>query len=147
MPPCPGRIEEESFTPALRLSTDSARSPICPAAAVTIAVSSRLDQPHLTAEGSANLLCSSPHTIAEATLGEGKSADGLQSLKWWRQGEVEKVREYCQKDVELTKRIFDYALQNNVVKYRDLGVLKEIKLNTSNWLVGNAKPMTFTLGF
>ncbi|MBI2612451.1 ribonuclease H-like domain-containing protein [Candidatus Kaiserbacteria bacterium] len=86
-------------------------------------------------------------TIAEATLGERKSADGLQSLKWWRQGEVEKVKEYCQKDVELTKRIFDYALQNSALKYRDLGALKEIKLNTSKWLTGEAKPMTFTLGF
>src|SRR5438034_6138980 len=35
MPPCPGRIEEESFTPALRFKTDSARSPNCPTAAVT----------------------------------------------------------------------------------------------------------------
>lgn len=86
-------------------------------------------------------------TLAEATLGEGKSGDGLQSLRWWKQGEVEKVKQYCQKDVELTKRIYEYALQNNTLKYRDLGQLKEIKLNTSTWLVGNAKPMTFSLGF
>ncbi len=86
-------------------------------------------------------------TISEATLGEQKSADGLQSLKWWKLGEIEKVKQYCQKDVELTKRIFDYALKNNTLKYRDLGILKEIKLNTSKWLVGDAKPMTFTLGF
>jgi len=86
-------------------------------------------------------------TISEATLGERKSADGLQSLKWWKQGEIEKVKQYCQKDVELTKRIFDHALKNSALKYRDLGVLREIKLNTSKWLVGDAKPMTFTLGF
>ncbi len=86
-------------------------------------------------------------TIAEATLGQKKIGDGLQSLKWWKQGEVEKVKEYCQKDVELTKRIFDFALKNNTLKYRDLGALKEIKLDTSKWLLGDAKPMTFTLGF
>jgi len=86
-------------------------------------------------------------TIAEATLGERKIADGLQSLKWWKQGEIEKVKEYCQKDVELTKRIFDYALQNNVLKYKDLGNKKDIKLDTSKWLATGAKPMTFTLGF
>ncbi|OGG80708.1 hypothetical protein A3A39_00050 [Candidatus Kaiserbacteria bacterium RIFCSPLOWO2_01_FULL_54_13] len=86
-------------------------------------------------------------TIAEAPLGEKKIADGLQSLKWWKQGEVEKVREYCIKDVELTKRIFDYALQNGLLKYRDFGGVKETKLNTSHWLVGDAKPMTFTMGF
>lgn len=85
--------------------------------------------------------------IAEATLGEKKIGDGMQSLRWWRQGEVEKVKEYCRKDVELTKKIFGYALQNNALKYRDLGALKEIKLNTSKWLMGEARPMTFTLGF
>ena len=86
-------------------------------------------------------------TIAEATLGEKKIGDGLQSLRWWRQGEVEKVREYCQKDVELTRRIFDYALQNGSLKYRDLGILREVKLNTLKWLEGAAKPMTFSMGF
>ncbi len=86
-------------------------------------------------------------SIAEGTLGEGKSADGAQSLKWWRAGEVEKVKEYCIKDVELTKRVLDFALKNNKLKYRDLGTTREIPLNTSKWLSGGAKPMTFTLGF
>src|SRR3989338_10525234 len=44
-------------------------------------------------------------TIAEATLGVKKIGDGAQSLRWWRAGEVEKVRAYCLKDVEITKRI------------------------------------------
>jgi DEAD/DEAH box helicase domain-containing protein len=86
-------------------------------------------------------------TIAEATLGEKKSADGAQSLKWWRQGEVEKVRRYCLKDVELTKRIYDHALKNSALKYRDLGILREVKLDTSGWLIGDTKPMTFSMGF
>lgn len=86
-------------------------------------------------------------TIAEATLGEKKIADGVQSLKWWRQGEVEKVREYCIKDVDLTKRIFDHALEKGSLKYRDFGGIKEAKLDTSQWLAGDAKPMTFTMGF
>lgn len=86
-------------------------------------------------------------TIAEATLGERKLADGIQSLRWWKQGEVDKVREYCKKDVELTKRLFDYALQNSAIKYRDFGAIKEAKLNTTKWLVGDAKPMTFSIGF
>jgi len=86
-------------------------------------------------------------TIAEATLGQKKIADGLQSLKWWKAGEVDKVREYCIKDVELTKRVFDHALEKGSLKYRDLGALKEIKLDTSRWLAADAKPMTFTMGF
>lgn len=85
--------------------------------------------------------------IAEGTLGEKKSADGMQSLKWWRAGEVDKVREYCLKDVELTKKIFDYALKNNSIKYQELGKVRDIKLDTSQWLSGSGSPMTFTLGF
>ncbi|QQG38355.1 MAG: ribonuclease H-like domain-containing protein [Candidatus Kaiserbacteria bacterium] len=85
-------------------------------------------------------------SVAAGTLGEGKSGDGSLSLKWWKQGEVEKVKMYCQKDVELTKRVFDYALQKGSLKYKDLGTTREIKLDTSKWLVAGAKPMTFTLG-
>ncbi|RJR14018.1 hypothetical protein C4585_00910 [Candidatus Parcubacteria bacterium] len=85
--------------------------------------------------------------IAEGTLGERKSADGLQSLRWWKAGEVEKVREYCIKDVELTKKIFDYALEHGGIKYRELGKTREVKLDTSRWLTGNSRPMTHTLGF
>ena len=86
-------------------------------------------------------------TIAEGTLGQKKIADGIQSLRWWKAGEVDKVREYCIKDVELTRRIFDYALEHSSIKYRDLGKLREIKLNTSAWLSGNSRPLTQTLGF
>jgi len=86
-------------------------------------------------------------TIAEATLGEQKSADGAQSLRWWRQGEIEKVREYCLKDVELTKKIFDYALAHNSLRYSELGKPREVKLDTSKWLSGGSRAMTHTLGF
>ncbi len=84
--------------------------------------------------------------LAEGTLGEGKSADGLQSLRWWRAGEVEKVREYCLKDVEITKRIFDYALEHGKLKYMELGKVREFPINTTAWLAADTKPMTFTLG-
>lgn len=86
--------------------------------------------------------------VAEGTLKDKKSAGkGGQSIIWWRQGEVEKVRDYCLKDVELTKKIFDYALEKGSIKYAELGSVKEAKVNTSHWLKAEAKPMTFTMGF
>ncbi len=84
--------------------------------------------------------------IAEATLGENKSGNGAQSLQWWRAGEVEKVRAYCLKDVEITKNIFDYALKNNSIKYKELGKSREVKLDTSKWLAQSGGAMTYTLG-
>jgi DEAD/DEAH box helicase domain-containing protein len=86
-------------------------------------------------------------SIAEGTLGTKKIASGSQSLVWWRAGEVEKVREYCLKDVEITKKIFDYALQNNSIKYKDLGSVREVKLDTSKWLQPKSGAMTFSMGF
>jgi DEAD/DEAH box helicase domain-containing protein len=85
-------------------------------------------------------------TLAEGTLGMKKSGDGSQSLRWWRAGQVEKVRKYCLKDVEITKKLFDYALGNNIVKYKELGKTREIKLDTSNWLAPKSGAMTFSLG-
>jgi len=85
--------------------------------------------------------------VAEGTLGMKKSASGAQSLQWWRAGEVEKVRAYCLKDVEVTKGIFDYALQNGKVKYKELGKIHEIRLDTSKWLAPDSGAMTFSLGF
>lgn len=85
--------------------------------------------------------------VADGTLNAKKIGSGGQSTKWWRNGEVEKVREYCLKDVELTKNIFDYAVANNKVKYKELGKIREVILDTALWLAPAAKPMTFTMGF
>ncbi len=87
-------------------------------------------------------------SLAEATLGIGKSADGLKAVEWWQQGLVEKVREYCLQDVKVTRDLFDYALKNGSVKYKDLRDKREIKLDTSNWLKESEAPsMTHTLPF
>ncbi len=85
--------------------------------------------------------------VSEGTLGTKKSASGSQSLIWWREGKVEKVRAYCLKDVEITKRIFDYALEHGSLKYKELGRTREIKIDTSKWLSESSGAMTFTLGF
>ena len=85
--------------------------------------------------------------IAEGTLGKKKIGDGAQSLKWWREGKVEKVREYCLKDVEITREIFEYALANGSLKYRELGKTREVKLDTSKWLGSGGGALTYTLGF
>lgn len=85
-------------------------------------------------------------SIAEGTLGMHKSGNGGQSLVWWRAGEVEKVRSYCLKDVEITKKIFDYALKNGSLKFKELSKTREVKVDTSKWLAAKSAPMTFTLG-
>lgn len=57
--------------------------------------------------------------VAAATLGEGKSADGLQAVRWFRQGQMQKVIDYCRRDVEVTWRVYKFGQQNGYIKYRD----------------------------
>lgn len=57
--------------------------------------------------------------VAQATLGTGKSADGLQSIRWFRQGKLDKVIEYCRKDVEVTRKLYDYGCEKGYILYWD----------------------------
>jgi len=86
-------------------------------------------------------------SIAAGTLGHGKSGHGLEAITWWKNGEIEKLIKYCIDDVKATKEVYDYALKNGSLKYKDVATIKEVKLDTKNWETKNEKAMTFTLGF
>ncbi|MFH0845839.1 MAG: ribonuclease H-like domain-containing protein [Patescibacteria group bacterium] len=73
------------------------------------------------------------NNIAEATLGERKSGHGLEAITWWKTGEIDKIVKYCLDDVRITKEIYEYALKNNKLKYKNGEEIKEISLNTQNW--------------
>jgi len=86
-------------------------------------------------------------SVATATLGEGKSGNGLKAITWWKNGEVEKVRQYCLDDVRVTKDLYDYALQNGYLKYKDGAKIKKIPLDTSYWEKEKNNSITHTLPF
>jgi DEAD/DEAH box helicase domain-containing protein len=56
-------------------------------------------------------------SIAKATLGATKTADGIQSVEWFRNGELDKVAEYCKADVDITRRIYEFGRENGYVNY------------------------------
>jgi DEAD/DEAH box helicase domain-containing protein len=86
-------------------------------------------------------------SIAEATLGRGKGGDGMKAMEWWRDGLVDKVREYCIEDVRITRELYDYALANGHLKYKDLNKKKDIKIDTTGWEEGGTvHALTHTLG-
>ncbi len=86
-------------------------------------------------------------TVAGATLGVNKSGNGMESVEWWRKGEVDKVIAYCTDDVRLTKDLYEYAVRNGHLKYRDVGAVRELKLDTSAWEAPIASALTYTLPF
>ena len=55
--------------------------------------------------------------VAQATLGEPKSADGLQALQWWKEGNMEAIAAYCRKDVDITRRVYLYGLERGYVLF------------------------------
>ena len=86
--------------------------------------------------------------IAQGTLGMGKSGNGLESIQWWRNGEKQKVADYCKVDVEITKKVYDYAREHNLLKFKEGGKIHDIKLDTSKWEENTGTPaITHTLPF
>ena len=57
--------------------------------------------------------------LAQATLHAAKSADGLQAVRWYKEGQIQKVLEYCQQDVEVTRQLYEYGRKHKHVTYRD----------------------------
>lgn len=49
------------------------------------------------------------NSIASATLGVKKSSDGLQALRWYKEGKIEEIKKYCLKDVEITRDVYEYG--------------------------------------
>lgn len=71
--------------------------------------------------------------IAEGTLGVNKSGHGLDAIKWWKDREVEKVKKYCLDDVRITKDLYEYALKEGKLFFKEGPNLNEVKLDTSEW--------------
>ena len=66
--------------------------------------------------------------LAKETLKKGKTADGLQAVEWFRQGEMEKLTEYCIHDVAVTRDLFQYGLKNGHLIYKKRGAKRRLRL-------------------
>jgi len=71
--------------------------------------------------------------ICSTTLGKSKSAKAEDAIEWYRQGQIEKVVEYCQRDVELTREIYRYGQEHGFVCYPRFGQPVELPVD---WGIG-----------
>jgi DEAD/DEAH box helicase domain-containing protein len=83
--------------------------------------------------------------VAAGTLGANKIAKGLEAVAWWKEGKIDKIREYCIEDVRLTKEVYDYAMQNQHLKFKDLNDIKTVNIDTSSWEDNQDKSINMTL--
>ena len=86
-------------------------------------------------------------SVAEATIGAKKSAHGLQAVRWWKEGKIDEIKKYCEQDVKVTKKVFDYALKHGHVKFKDGSRKREIPIDTSTWMIKEDVAMTHSLLF
>ena len=71
-------------------------------------------------------------SIARATLGTTKMVNGVQSVEWFRRGELDKVAEYCKADVDITRRIYEFGQDHGFVHYSSrLGSKLKVPVNWS----------------
>lgn len=83
--------------------------------------------------------------IASGTLGKNKTGHGLQAVNWWRQGEIEKIKKYCEEDVKITKEIYEYALANGHLKYKIINEIKQFPVDISGWEEKKSAAINYTL--
>jgi DEAD/DEAH box helicase domain-containing protein len=56
--------------------------------------------------------------LGEETLGVPKAADGLQALRWWREGRVAEIEHYCRGDVAILRDLFEHARTHGFLVFR-----------------------------
>jgi DEAD/DEAH box helicase domain-containing protein len=58
-------------------------------------------------------------SIATATFGVEKTAEGMQAIQWFKEGKLLEIAEYCCYDVKLTRLVHEYGARHRQVFYRN----------------------------
>ena len=70
--------------------------------------------------------------LATASLGKhkGKTADGLDAIKWWREGRMLEIAEYCCYDVKITKLVHEFGARHGFVRFENrFGQIVQAEVN------------------
>lgn len=57
-------------------------------------------------------------SVANATLGVEKTAEGLQAIRWYREGKLLEIAEYCCYDVKITRLVHEYGVRHRQLFYK-----------------------------
>lgn len=67
--------------------------------------------------------------LARETLAAAKNGHGLLAIEYFRDGELDKLREYCLSDVKITKDLYEYGKQHGKVFYKSVRGRTEIPIS------------------
>ena len=86
-------------------------------------------------------------SVAQATLGMGKSGTGLQAVEFWKNGEIDLLREYCTQDVRVTRDVYEHALAHHEIFFYDrLGQKQSVSMPILPPAHTEKAPMNLSLG-
>ena len=77
--------------------------------------------------------------LAQHTLNAKKSADGLISLQWYKEGKIDKIIHYSKQDVEITRDLYLYGEEHGYVNYQSRSgnpLQLEVNWKTTNFVSG-----------
>src|SRR3989344_8148006 len=85
--------------------------------------------------------------LAQSTLGTKKSGHGFLAIEYFRKGEWDKLEKYCLNDVAITKNLYEFALKNQKLHYKNFsGKVIDIPLILSG-SPDNARTVSLSLPF
>ncbi|MCZ7570565.1 MAG: ribonuclease H-like domain-containing protein [Ardenticatenaceae bacterium] len=67
-------------------------------------------------------------SLAQQTLGVRKSADGRMALRWWKDGQINLIRDYCQQDVDVTRRLYEFGRDHGYLWSWDRRTQQRVKI-------------------
>ena len=69
--------------------------------------------------------------LTHVTLGAEKTADGLQALRWWQQGRIRDIIDYCKQDVKITRDLYLFGKEHGYLLFENKN--KNIARIQVNW--------------
>lgn len=68
--------------------------------------------------------------VAAATIGTRKSAHGLMAVKWWKEGKIQEIIDYCRQDVKVTKEVYEFGRDKGFILFDDrVGERRQVDVN------------------
>ncbi len=68
-------------------------------------------------------------SVAQTTLGYGKSGSGLDAIKYFRENDWESLVKYCLDDVKVTREVYEYGSNHGHIFYTNKGQKEKIPIS------------------
>lgn len=68
--------------------------------------------------------------LTSTTFNESKIAHGLDAVRFFREGKLDKLKEYCDMDVKLTRDLYEFIKENGYCFYTN-GIGEKVKIEVS----------------